>query len=72
MIGTGRRSIWTWWWTTYQPHSPNAVAAGAVAETQIRTADWGRIVELGDPFGHGICLIEFLGRGYDEIAEPSH
>ena len=49
----------------------HAVAAGAIAETQIRTADWGRIVELGDPFGHGICLIEFLGRGYDEIAEPS-
>ena len=23
---------------------------------------------LADPFGHGICLIEFLGRGYDEIA----
>ena len=21
-----------------------------------------------DPFGHGLCLIEFLGRGYDEIA----
>ena len=20
------------------------------------------------PFGHGLCLIEFLGRGYDEIA----
>jgi predicted enzyme related to lactoylglutathione lyase len=47
-----------------------AVAAGAIAETEIRTAVWGRIVVLGDPFGHGICLIEFLGRGYDEIAEP--
>jgi hypothetical protein len=23
---------------------------------------------LADPFGHGICLIRFLGRGYDEIA----
>ena len=23
---------------------------------------------LADPFGHGICLIEFVGRGYDEIA----
>lgn len=21
-----------------------------------------------DPFGHGFCLIEFTGRGYDEIA----
>jgi lactoylglutathione lyase len=23
---------------------------------------------LADPFGHGLCLIEFRGRGYDEIA----
>ena len=48
-----------------------AVVAGARAETDIRTAAWGRIVVLADPFGHGICLIEFLGRGYDEIAAPA-
>jgi predicted enzyme related to lactoylglutathione lyase len=47
-----------------------AVAAGAVAETEIRTTVWGRIVVLADPFGHGLCLIEFVGRGYDEIATP--
>jgi predicted enzyme related to lactoylglutathione lyase len=47
-----------------------ALAAGAQAETEIRTASWGKIVGLADPFGHGICLIEFRGRGYDEIAEP--
>jgi predicted enzyme related to lactoylglutathione lyase len=45
-----------------------AVAAGARAETGIRTMAWGKIVVLADPFGHGLCLIEFLGRGYDEIA----
>jgi predicted enzyme related to lactoylglutathione lyase len=44
-----------------------ALTAGARAETAIRTA-CGRIVGLVDPFGHGLCLIEFLGRGYDEIA----
>jgi hypothetical protein len=22
---------------------------------------------LADPFGHGFCLIEFAGRGYDEL-----
>jgi predicted enzyme related to lactoylglutathione lyase len=48
-----------------------AVAEGAQAETEVRTAAWGRIVGLADPFGHGICLIEFAGRGYDEITEPS-
>jgi predicted enzyme related to lactoylglutathione lyase len=48
-----------------------ALAAGAVAEGEIRTDAWGRIVVLADPFGHGICLIQFLGRGYDEIAAPA-
>jgi predicted enzyme related to lactoylglutathione lyase len=47
-----------------------AVAAGARVETEIRAMAWGKIVTLADPFGHGICLIEFLGRGYDEIADP--
>ncbi len=26
---------------------------------------------VADPFGHGLCLIEFIARGYDEIAEPA-
>lgn len=44
-----------------------AVAAGALLEDDVETHAWGRIAHLADPFGHGICLIEFLGRGYDEI-----
>jgi predicted enzyme related to lactoylglutathione lyase len=48
-----------------------AVAAGARPETTIRTAVWGKIVLLADPFGHGLCLIEFLGRGYDEITDKA-
>jgi len=47
-----------------------ALAAGATQETSIRQADWGRIVTLADPFGHGWCLLQFLGRGYDEIRTP--
>jgi predicted enzyme related to lactoylglutathione lyase len=46
-----------------------AVRAGACAETEIRTDSWGRIVQIADPFGHGFCMIQFLGRGYDEIDE---
>jgi uncharacterized glyoxalase superfamily protein PhnB len=46
-----------------------AVHAGAVVESEVRTAKWGKLALLADPFGHGLCLIEFLGRGYDEIAE---
>lgn len=47
-----------------------ALAAGANIDTPLRTADWGKIVTLADPFGHGLCLIQFLNRGYDEIAPP--
>jgi lactoylglutathione lyase len=45
-----------------------AIAAGAVQEGVTREAAWGRIVQLADPFGHGWCLLQFRGRGYDEIA----
>jgi predicted enzyme related to lactoylglutathione lyase len=48
-----------------------AVAAGARLETEVRTAAWGKIVVLADPFGHGLCLVEFLGRGYNEVAEAA-
>ena len=48
-----------------------AVAAGARPETEIRTAAWGRIVTLADPFGHGVCLVQFLNHGYDEITTPA-
>lgn len=46
-----------------------ALAAGATAESEIRTHAWGRIVQLADPFGHGLCLLQFLNRGYDELVE---
>ena len=52
------------------PAVARAVAAGAVLEQGARTAPYGRIAMLADPFGHGLCLIEFQGRGYDEIAPP--
>jgi predicted enzyme related to lactoylglutathione lyase len=47
-----------------------ALEAGALLERGVRTAAWGKIAILADPFGHGLCLIQFLNRGYDEIAEP--
>lgn len=46
-----------------------ALAAGAVSEGPVRTFRWGRIATLADPFGHGLCVLQFLGRGYDEIAD---
>lgn len=44
-----------------------AVAAGAKLESPIRVNSWGAIAGLADPFGHGFCLLEFRGQGYDEI-----
>ena len=46
-----------------------ALDAGAAQETEIRRADWGSIVVLADPFGHGLCLIEFTAAGYDAVSE---
>lgn len=48
-----------------------ALDAGARQEGAIRQADWGRIITVADPFGHGWCLLQFRGRGYDEIATNS-
>lgn len=44
-----------------------ARSAGATLEEEVQTHAWGHIAHMADPFGHGFCLIEFLGRGYDEI-----
>lgn len=45
-----------------------AVAAGARLEDPPATHAWGRIAHLSDPYGHGICILQFLNRGYDELA----
>jgi predicted enzyme related to lactoylglutathione lyase len=45
-----------------------AVAAGAQLESAVSTREWGRLASMADPFGHGFCFVQFLGRGYDEIA----
>jgi predicted enzyme related to lactoylglutathione lyase len=47
-----------------------AVAAGGRLERPIQDRKWGRMASLADPFGHGIDLLEFKGRGYDEILQP--
>lgn len=44
-----------------------AVDAGATLEGPIRLFRWGRQATLSDPFGHGFCLLQWRGRGYDEV-----
>jgi len=48
-----------------------ALSAGAALEGEVVTHVWGRIAQMTDPFGHGFCLLQFDGRGYDEIADPA-
>jgi predicted enzyme related to lactoylglutathione lyase len=45
-----------------------AQSLGATLEQGIKEAVWGRIALMADPFGHGFCLLEFKGRGYDELS----
>jgi predicted enzyme related to lactoylglutathione lyase len=47
-----------------------AIDAGARQEAPVKVEKWGKLALMADPFGHGFCLIEFLNRGYDEIASP--
>jgi catechol 2,3-dioxygenase-like lactoylglutathione lyase family enzyme len=46
-----------------------ALAAGAVLERPVQQRRWGRMANLADPWGHGFDLLEFQGRGYDEILQ---
>ncbi|MGP0172178.1 VOC family protein [Pseudomonas sp. NCHU5208] len=47
-----------------------ALAAGAQQEGEISEHDWGRLVTLSDPFGHGLCLLQWRGEGYDLVSSP--
>jgi predicted enzyme related to lactoylglutathione lyase len=46
-----------------------AIGAGAKLEAPVKPGSWGDLALMSDPFGHGFCLIQFHGRGYDEIAD---
>jgi lactoylglutathione lyase len=43
------------------------LSAGANLEGEIQTSHWGRIAKMSDPFGHGFCILPFMGDGYDEV-----
>jgi predicted enzyme related to lactoylglutathione lyase len=45
-----------------------AKSAGAQLEVGPEAFEWGRQATLSDPFGHGLCLIQWSGRGYDAVA----
>jgi predicted enzyme related to lactoylglutathione lyase len=45
-----------------------ALGAGAHLEKPVAVNTWDSLALMADPFGHGFCLVQFHGRGYDEIA----
>jgi len=52
-----------------EPAVQRAVSAGARLEKPIAMHKWGKLALMADPFGHGFCFVQFLGRGYDEITQ---
>jgi Glyoxalase-like domain len=45
-----------------------SLVAGATLAGDVQTSSWGRLALMADPFGHGFCLVQFVGKGYDAIA----
>ena len=45
-----------------------ALGAGAKLERPTQLNSWGKLALMADPFGNGFCVVQFVGRGYDEIA----
>jgi predicted enzyme related to lactoylglutathione lyase len=46
-----------------------AQAAGARREGEVGDYMWGRLARMSDPFGHGFCLMQWRGRGYQQVAD---
>lgn len=46
-----------------------ARAAGATLEARPASFVWGRLAAMSDPFGNGLCFIQWIGRGYGEVGD---
>jgi predicted enzyme related to lactoylglutathione lyase len=46
-----------------------ALGAGATQESPPSKHAYGDLVLLSDPFGHGVCLLQFNAQGYEAITE---
>jgi predicted enzyme related to lactoylglutathione lyase len=45
------------------------IAAGGRLDREIQDRIYGRMANVADPFGNGLCLLEMHGRGYDAMVE---
>lgn len=46
-----------------------ALAAGATLDREVQPRPYGRMANLADPFGHGLCFLEMNEKGYDALVE---
>jgi predicted enzyme related to lactoylglutathione lyase len=46
-----------------------AVASGATLDREMQVRPYGRMANLADPFGNGLCILEMNSRGYDALAD---
>jgi predicted enzyme related to lactoylglutathione lyase len=46
-----------------------ALRAGATLDREVQDRPYGRMANLADPFGNGLCVIEMNSRGYDALVE---
>ena len=46
-----------------------ACAAGATLDREVKERPYGRMANLADPFGHGLCILQLNARGYDALLE---
>lgn len=44
-----------------------ALCAGAKLERPPQSGPWGRLATFSDPFGHGFCLLQLVGKGYAQV-----
>ena len=46
-----------------------ALASGATLDREVQERAYGRMANLADPFGHGLCILQMNERGYDALLE---
>jgi predicted enzyme related to lactoylglutathione lyase len=46
-----------------------AIEAGATLDREVQDRPFGRMANMADPFGHGLCLLQMNARGYDALLE---
>ncbi|RYJ60644.1 VOC family protein [Pseudomonas songnenensis] len=54
--------------TDIEAATAKAIAHGARLEQPITAQVGHKLALMADPFGHGFCLLQFTGGGYDELA----